>query len=821
MDKWLLLFFLGAILSLFLPIVPALFYIVLLLSLAAALIFTKKLTYISGFLLGSAWILFNGFTYQHSFTANQLDKNNLHRSTHFIEGEILTLQNDELQKINKAILTTNHQYDPIKPQRFNIKITYFDYIKMSHPFVVRLNCKVSCLRIKQGFKVRLKVRLKPAHGFANKGAFNYQVWLRYKNIVATGYVVKSKSNNVIALEPSFRQKRYDQLMKILSTKTSSSSPLSSLVFALTLGERSNISVQQWQVLKATGTQHLIAISGLHLGLVASGMFVLALFILRYLPLSWFNTLQNSNYIQKGNLIYIAITLSLCITLYYAALAGFAIPTLRALVMLVFYWLARLLAIKLTLKRWLLLVVFWVLLTSPMSILSASFWLSFYAVSVIFLLLWRCFSIINSTKTSHKTIYKIITFFKALIILQLGLSVLLLPITLLFYQQFSVLAFAANVIAVPWMSFTAIPLSLLAVIVLPFSGSLASYILDLCLQFLAWLWQWLSFLAQQEWALQTLTNGQVLLAILLVFALFSYYFLRLKRQYYLYFLPIVGVILINAFATQNKWWQVTVLDVGHGLAVIIERAGHVIVYDTGANYPSGFNFADAAILPYLQQRNIKQIDKVIISHNDNDHLGGLAVLAQKIPISSIMFNEPNVIVEMGGGEHNNNVLNNNVFSNTQQQTCLQGQRFSWQGLTFEQLWPTLIQGDHNDDSCVIRISDGNTSILFTGDASKKVERQLLKMGLIEQTDVIIAPHHGSKSASSAKFLQTLQPQYAIFSSGYLNRWHMPVNKVLLTYHQQGIKTYNTADVGMVEIKFLDDVIKLSTYRNDHLNYWFAN
>jgi len=810
MDKWLLMFFLGAILSLFLPIVPALFYIVLLLTAVVGLIISKKMIYLTGLLLGCAWILFNGYIYQQSLPVNHLEKNNLHKNTHIITGKILTLQTNnkfDHQQINvnnvapksggaSTERTTNQQ-------RFNLEVNSIDYIKLSHPFVVRLSWQSPQLTLKQGFEVRLKVKLKPAHGFANSGGFNYQIWLVTKNIVATGYVVNSKDNLLLQNKSSFRQQQYDRLQQLIPEHY-----LSPLISALTLGERGGVTPEQWQVLKATGTQHLIAISGLHLGLVATSLFIFALFVIRITPLYLFRTTRIAKLVNQINAKHFAIFISLAVTCYYAALSGYAIPTVRALLMLSLYWLSRIMGINLSLTRWLLLVVFFVLITTPMSILSASFWLSFYAVCVIFLLLWRCTSYLTVVKNTQKA--KFVAFFKSLFILQLGLSLLLLPVTLFFYHQLSLVAFLANILAVPWMSFSAIPLSLSAIIILPFSESISLWLFQWCLTSLEILWQWLSYLSQQPWSLQSLAKSQILTVSVIIFIFSICWFVQLKWRYYGYFLPFFFAIILNHLWLKPLGWQVTVLDVGHGLAVVIERDQHVILYDTGPKYPSGFNLADAAILPFLQQRGITKIDKIIISHNDNDHFGGLAVLQQKIAIKEIIYNE--VLKES---------VNEAFLPKTKQQHCLQGQRFTWQKLTFEQLWPTTVAGDDNDDSCIVRVSDGKRSVLLTGDASKKVERKLVKNKSNIEANIIIAPHHGSKSSSSELFLQAVKPQYAIFSSGYLNRWKMPVSSVLLNYHRNHIKTYNTAESGMIQVKFTDDDMKLSTYRKDYFPYWFAN
>ena len=277
MDKWLLMFFFGAVCSLFLPVVPALVYIYIMAVASIALIFTKRLSNVSGLLLGGAWILFHGFIYQQSFNTNHLTKNTLHNISAVIQGKVLTLNSEQFYNVRQSVISPIK----VKPLRFNLLVTQFNQTKLSHPFIVRLSWRYPTIAIAQGNTIRVQVKLRPAHGLANVGSFNYQVWLRYKNIVATGYVtnnlvtsvVNSLENKVVNSAVSFRQQQLNQVIKVLPKH-----PLSALILALTLGDRNNITQQQWQILTATGTQHLIAISGLHLGLVAAFVFMLATLI---------------------------------------------------------------------------------------------------------------------------------------------------------------------------------------------------------------------------------------------------------------------------------------------------------------------------------------------------------------------------------------------------------------------------------------------------------------------------------------------------------------------------------------------------------------
>jgi competence protein ComEC len=217
------------------------------------------------------------------------------------------------------------------------------------------------------------------------------------------------------------------------------------------------------------------------------------------------------------------------------------------------------------------------------------------------------------------------------------------------------------------------------------------------------------------------------------------------------------------------------------------------------------------MPYLQAKGMTQLDKVIISHSDNDHAGGLGVLQEKIEIEQLIANH---------------LVTDYLVDKENMARCLQGKGFHWQGLSFSFLWPNAVKGQHNDDSCVVLISDGKHKILLTGDISKKIERKLMDDALNKNkknaitADVLIAPHHGSKTSSSAEFIRTVAPTSVVFSAGFLNRWQMPLPEVVSRYHQQNISRYNTAEHGMIQINVGQSFIHIKRYRQDLSPYWFT-
>ena len=752
-------------------------------------------------------MLCNAFNYQNLWQDNNVDSLELAQAPQWVEGKVISLQSStdlSQLKYSKKLI------------RFNLSITDLNSKSLNTPLKVRLSWKNPSFALQQGQVVRLKVKIKPAHGLANIGGFSYQTWLRSKRILATGYVIKD-NNNTLTASYSIRQQLFNSYKSLLPEHK-----LSPLLLALGFGSRSELNQQLWQVLQTTGTGHLIAISGLHIGLVATGSYFFFMLFIRLLPLNLFN--QNWCF-QTLNIRYIAIALSLTVGIIYGYLAGFSLPTIRALLMLIIYWFTRVLSLNISIKRWLLLTLFLLTLTTPFSLFTASFWLSVYAVTIIFLTLWRFNSTLNSGNVAWR-------FIKGLFVIQLSLTVMLLPISAVFFQQISVVALFANLVAVPWMSFFSIPLCLLSVLVMPFSESVSQFLMATCIGSLQVLWHYLGYLSQQPWAVVKLSSVSIQLFVFFGLITAIVLFLQSPRTISslannqnravkrLLAVICVSILLFFSFNTNNVnflsrniskqnstntiKWQLIVFDVGQGLSVLIQRGTKAILYDTGAAYPSGFTMADAVILPYLQHSNVAQLDKMIISHSDNDHSGGLVKIEESIMVNELLYNDLN---------SDNKVTKNSV--------CSQGQSFIWQGLRFEMLWPKNIASKENDDSCVVLISDGKHRVLLTGDISKKVEAELIEHYPKLSADILIVPHHGSKTSSSELFISTLNPSLAVVSAGYLNRWHMPVTEVVRRYQQYNIELLNTAELGQIIFSISEQGIIQQSYYRDLWPFWFAH
>jgi len=592
-----------------------------------------------------------------------------------------------------------------------------------------------------------------------------------------------------------------------------STELIPLIQALVFGERSQFNDAHWQVLKSTGTQHLIAISGLHIGLVmAIAYSVLSVFI-RILPLRLLPLWQRSN-LSYVNVLPLILLISLCIALGYGHLANLSIPTLRALTMIAVVLAIKLLGYRFSVTRTLLLCVVGVLIIQPLSMLSASFWLSFFALVIIFFTLWRFNSLVRIRR-------KWLRYVLSLIVLQLTLTLLMMPMTVFLFGHVPLVSLPANLVAVPVVSLVLMPVLLGSVLTMFFNEYIALMLVDIGMSVLVPLWKFLVTIGEYNQSAQVNQASMFnlddhFLFVFLAFLILLYGLIQVKLK--LKFKVQLSVALLLAFGhsaflkSQQEQWRMSVLDVGQGLAIVIIKHGRAIIYDTGAYYPSGFNMADSVILPYLHSQQVKNIDIAFISHDDNDHAGGLLTLANKVAIKQLVMNAPSDKVER-------------AFQQAEFSPCLRGMGWQWQGLTISALHPSTENGDKNDDSCVISISDSQHNVLLTGDISRKTEVQLVNSlpatSRVTEYDVLLVPHHGSKTSSSKIFINWVKPKYAVFSAGFMNRWHMPNKEVLGRYQQANIRTLNTAQDGMVEFTFTPSTLEMNTFRTDIKPYWFAN
>jgi competence protein ComEC len=495
----------------------------------------------------------------------------------------------------------------------------------------------------------------------------------------------------------------------------------------------------------------MAISGLHIGLAALFMFFIGRFIWsRSAKLSLLMPAQ-----QAG-----AIT-ALSAAIIYALLAGLSLPTQRALIMTLTVLSGLILSRRFFSQDILALSLLFILLHDPFAVLSAGFWLSFFAVALIFFLSQNRFP---PPRLQWLSIH---------ICLAVGLA----PLTLLFFQQVSLISPFANLIAVPLVSFLIVPLSLLATALLflaPKAAELVFFIADQCLNYL---WQFLSFLSGlpiSHWQSAALPEWTIVLSVIMLAFLLVPRGVPARWLGLVFLLP---ALLFQPARPEHNHFDLTVLDVGQGLASVVITANHVLVFDTGRYYSKRFDMGRAVVIPFLNRHHVQQIDTLIISHNDIDHSGGTSSVLDGIPTSQLLTSDLKQYYP-------------------QANQCLQGQHWQWDGVEFEILNPKNgQQGSDNNRSCVLKIHSPTMSALLTGDIEHETEIELEQTQADKlRADILVVPHHGSRSSSSEAFIQAVSPTIASVSVGYRNAYDFPAKEVIDRYRQFGSQIVRTDHSG---------------------------
>ena len=515
----------------------------------------------------------------------------------------------------------------------------------------------------------------------------------------------------------------------------SGSPLGQAVLpALIVGNRSGLEASLWQAFQVTGGAHLLAISGLHIAIVAGwfwwlGRVVFAPVLQALMPV-----------LRRYSQQHLAWVPALLAATGYAALAGFSLPTVRALVMLIVVALAQWWRVPISLGRALALALLVVLMIMPLAALSESLWLSFGAVAFIAML-----------TRSHGSWRLIILLPVVMTMASAGL-----------FHQWTPSAPLANLILVPLYTVLVIPAALL--------GALLdqTWLLQAAatgVELSVWVMTWLANQGIPSWLMLPSTVSGIVLMFGLMLLLMP--FVPFPRR----LLPfcLLPWLTQQPEPLASGEWSLTAFDVGQGLAVAIRTREHLLIYDAGPSWPGG-SVAAQSISPWLSVTGQK-VDRMLISHGDNDHAGGLVDLPSGVALFS---GEPHRVP----GSH----------------FCRAGDRWSWDGVSFTVLWPRETGLKSNAASCVLHVDGPFGSVLLPGDIGVQQEYHLL--GTLPSVDLLVLGHHGSQSSTSAALLRQLQPRFAIVSAGYRNRFNHPHPAVLGRLDSAGITVLRTDRDGMI-------------------------
>lgn len=635
----------------------------------------------------------------------------------------------------------------------------------------------------------LTVKLKPIHGPINQAGFDYEFYMFERGIDGKGYIKQGKKlikTHDVSIN-AFRQKIYNELTVFDNA---------GILQALVIGEKTTISKGSRDVLQSLGLSHLVAISGLHISIIAG-----VIFWITRKSLGWIVVLSKSRLINPFKL---ALLVSCLVALLYSALADFSLPTVRALVMWCsvagFVLFHRNAALWSGLTYALLLI----LMLDPLSVLSAGFWMSFIAVVVISMVL---FGRINTKKSWLGQLQKLIK-------LQVFITVILALVSLLVFGKASLLGVIANIIVIPIFSLLILPLVLIGILLLMFAEQ--SWLLTIIDDGLGYLFQlameWQGVLEAIQ--IDLFVSPWLLIAVFILSILIMMPLGRLKRPWIL----LLSMFVVMGVGFEKMFQQgfgegikssskAIVYDVGHGLAVFLTDGKHHVLYDTGYA-SSGSSAFESYIMPSLKQLGVKRLDALILSHKDNDHAGGAKHILNSMPVGELLMGK------WGIGERGSRWRQGLKPVSD----CKAGLFRRYGGFTIEAIFPVNSDTGDNNNSCVIKVtfnskagdennykfsgeSNDEFSILLAGDIEKETEYRLAQnLSLRKQlkSDILLVPHHGSNSSSTYPFIKMVEPNTVIYSTERYSRYNLPHSKVIKRYSDFNTKQLHTGCLGQITL-----------------------
>ena len=637
-----------------------------------------------------------------------------------------------------------------------------------------------------GERWQFNLRLRKPHGSANPHGFDYEAWLLERGIRATGYVRPPRSEApqrrlaTFVWTPGTLVHRAREAARTRLQLALADAPHGGVIVALAVGDQRAIDNDDWQLFTRTGVGHLMSISGLHVTMIASLGAFLAF-------AAWRRSERLMLALAAPRAAAVAGLLS---AFAYCLIAGFAVPAQRTLFMLaVAAWSVwrgwfgsgtRVLAIALGA----------VCLIDPWAPLSPGFWLSFGAVAVLLL------AGASLSARAH--------WLRTALVAQLAVTLGLIPLTLALFQQVSLAGPMANALAIPVISFVVTPLALLACL-LPVDALalLAHWVLAQLMDYLGWLgafdWAVWQRAAPPVWT--------VLLALAGIVWCLVPWPMHWRALGAVWMLPLLAHPA-DAPGTGDLW--VTVLDVGQGLAVVARTANHTLVFDTGPQYSPEADGGNRVIVPYLRGEGVTRIDTMVVSHDDSDHTGGAlstlkavttGVLASPLPATHPVLAAAN-----------------------ERRRCVAGDRWTWDAVNFEFLHPQrsdyagIARRKDNASSCVLAIRAHGRQVLLPADIERDVEARLVAADADLASETLLVPHHGSKTSSTAEFLDAVKPRAAIVAAGYRNRFRHPAAEILERYQQRDIRVLRTDQSGAVMLRMRAEGTAITTQRDLRPRYW---
>jgi competence protein ComEC len=617
--------------------------------------------------------------------------------------------------------------------------------------------------IRAGQRWRFTVRLKRPRGLANPHGFDFEAWALERGIRATGYV---RSRSPFALLDAHvggwpqdlhrvRQAIRDRMQAALDGER-----LAGVLVALAIGDQDAIGAEDWQVFWRTGVGHLMSISGLHITMLAA----LAAALARW---AWVRVPWLCLRIPARKA---AVVVGVAAALAYSLLTGYAVPAQRTFFMLATVGACVLAERHGSPSRVLALAALVVCAIDPWAVLAPGFWLSFGAVASIFYAL--------SLRTGHAGAVR------AAVGEQLAVTVLMLPMLAALFQEFSVVSPLANAFAIPLVSLVVVPLTLAGAFL---DVSLLLHAAHSVMLGVMWALEHLAAWENATLELHEPPAWAVVLAVAGCAWLLAPRGVPMRGLGVLWIAPLFAVV--PARPPPGTAW-VDVLEVGNGLAVVVRTASHALVFNTGPRWSADSDSGSRIVVPFLRGEGVRDVDVLLVSHADDDHSGGAASIARWRTPRWFISSLPEVDALQSTG--------------LARRHCISGNGWRWDGVEFRIVHPQsgiyteTTRRKENDRSCVLRVATAAASVLITGDAEARAEGEMLARGEALHADVLVIPHHGSKTSSTARFIDAVAPRVGVLSVGYMNRFHHPNGAVVARYVERGVRLERTDARGALHI-----------------------
>ncbi|MGB9098303.1 ComEC family protein [Erwinia sp.] len=673
---------------------------------------------------------------------------------------------EQIVTLSAKTLTTTTTIDSVlhNSQRLKLRIVSVAGQRLFPPVYALVSSKELSESFCSGQRWQMTLKLRPVHARLNEGGFDAQRFALANSTPLTGKIV-----SLAAVDDTCNwRERIIQRSRGFYAGYSWQAILSALAF----GERGDISLQMSQLLRETGTAHLMAISGMHISLAASVGWLFARGVQIAFRAAWIG-------------YRFPLICSVLVALLYCWLAGANPPSVRATLAVGIWSGLRMAGVRCSNWQVWGVCIGCILFFDPLSLLSDSLWLS--AVAVAGLLLWFHWFPLPTTFTGKKRWLPL-----QLLHLQVGIFLLLMPMQLMIFHGFSLSALIANLWAVPLVTFLTVPLILCALSFLPLAQVsqgfwwLADRSLEGVFVPLAWL-------PSGWWSV----DKQALLICAVIWAAVVSWRFNWWRSSPAALAGFCLALACWRLNSEEPKWRLDMLDIGHGLAVVISSGGEALVYDTGNSWPGG-DAAKSQIIPWLNWQGL-EVNHIVLSHGHLDHIGGLKSLQAAFPAAVIHSG-------LAGQGH---------FP------CEQGVNWRWQNLSLRVLWPPPGQGKAgNNQSCVLRVSDGKWRVLLTGDIEAQAEYDLVRLNREAlRADILQVPHHGSSTSSVPPLLRAVGGKVALASAARYSAWKLPAEKVISRYKENHYSWYDTALEGQLSVRFFEKNWEVSRLRAQIMSRWY--